>query len=519
MAMGTRKHRERQEELWYRSELPEAPGHPFYRRLNEVLEREGFDRFCEGRCREFYHEKLGRPSLAPGLYFRLMMIGFFEGLDSERGIGWRVADSLTLRQFLQIGLDERTPDHVTISRTRRLISGAAHQQVFGWVLKRLARGGLMRGKTIGIDSTTLEANAAMQSIVRRNTQESYTEYLKRLAQADGVEAEDPAALRRMDRKRAKKMRNEEWVNPHDSEAEITRLKDGRTALAYKVEQAVDMESGAIVAITTHSGAVGDTESIGETLPQAAEAVASQIAETTTEGKYPVNFAGVEEVVADKGYHSNEVVRDLAELGVRTYIAEPERGARKWNGRRAEQAAVYANRRRIQGARGKRLQAGRGERVERNFAHQFDTGGMDRLYVRGLHNVHKKLLIQAAACNLALLMRTLYGAGKPKAAHDRRGELILVILRLHSVLTALCGLEFRIPAQSRTNNAPSVLPLIMKVRAPQKRWFRHGLLDHFIKWNRCDPDRAILPVIQKTIDATRRLDEVHERWIQARRPGD
>jgi transposase len=475
MAMGTRKHRERQEELWYRSELPEAPGHPFYRRLNEVLEREGFDRFCEGRCREFYHEKLGRPSLAPGLYFRLMMIGFFEGLDSERGIGWRVADSLTLRQFLQIGLDERTPDHVTISRTRRLISGAAHQQVFGWVLKRLARGGLMRGKTIGIDSTTLEANAAMQSIVRRNTQESYTEYLKRLAQADGVEAEDPAALRRMDRKRAKKMRNEEWVNPHDSEAEITRLKDGRTALAYKVEQAVDMESGAIVAITTHSGAVGDTESIGETLPQAAEAVASQIAETTTEGKYPVNFAGVEEVVADKGYHSNEVVRDLAELGVRTYIAEPERGARKWNGRRAEQAAVYANRRRIQGARGKRLQAGRGERVERNFAHQFDTGGMDRLYVRGLHNVHKKLLIQAAACNLALLMRTLYGAGKPKAAHDRRGELILVILRLHSVLTALCGLEFRIPAQSRTNNAPSVLPLIMKVRAPQKRWFRHGLL--------------------------------------------
>ena len=310
MAMGTRKQRERQEELWYRSELPEAPGHPFYKRLNEVLERDGFDRFCEGRCREFYHEKLGRPSLVPGLYFRLMMIGFFEGLDSERGIAWRVADSLTLRQFLQIGLDERTPDHVTISRTRRLISAVAHQQVFGWVLKRLARGGLMRGKTIGIDSTTLEANAAMKSIVRRNTQESYTEYLKRLAQAEGVKAEDPAAVRRMDRKRRKRMPNEEWVNPHDPEAEITRLKDGRTALAYKAEQAVDMESGAIMAVTTHSGAVGDTESIGETLPQAAEAVASQIAETTTDGKYPVNFAGVEEVVADKGYHSNEVVRDL-----------------------------------------------------------------------------------------------------------------------------------------------------------------------------------------------------------------
>ncbi len=448
MAMGTRRQRERQEPLWYRNELPEAPGHPFYKRLNEVLERDGFDRFCEGRCREFYHEKLGRPSLAPGLYFRLMMIGFFEGLDSERGIAWRVADSLTLRQFLQIGLDERTPDHVTISRTRRLISGAAHQQVFGWVLKRLTRGGLIKGKTIGIDSTTLEANAAMKSIERRDTQESYTEYLKRLAQAEGVNAEDAAAVRRMDRKRRKKMSNEEWINPHDPEAEITRLKDGRTALAYKTEEAVDMETGAIVAVTTHGGATGDTESIAETLPQAGEAVAEQIAETTPDGKYPVNFAGVQEVVADKGYHSNEVVRDLVEQGVRTYIAEPERGARKWDGRRAEQAAVYANRRRIRGARGKRLQAGRGERVERNFAHQFDTGGMDRLYVRGSQNVHKKLLIQAAACNLALLMRTLYGAGKPRAAHDRRNQLILAILQLYSALTALWDAESTFSSDQR-----------------------------------------------------------------------
>jgi len=434
--MGTRKRRERQEPLWYRSELPEAPGHPFYKRLNEVLEGNGFDRFCEDRCRQFYHKKVGRPSLAPGLYFRLMMIGFFEGLDSERGIAWRVADSLTLRQFLHLGLDERTPDHVTISRTRRLIDGASHQEVFGWVVKRLARGGLIRGKTIGIDSTTLEANAAMKSIVRRDTQESYARYLQRLAEAEGLEVDD-AGLRRMDRKRAKKMSNEEWVNPNDPEAEITRLKDGRTALAYKAEQAADMETGAIVAVSTHGGARGDTESIGETLPAAAEAVAEQIAEPTPAGKYEVNFAGVEEVVADKGYHSNEVVRDLTEWGVRSYIAEPERGRRKWEGRRAEQAAVYANRRRIRGERGKRMQAGRGERVERNFAHQFDTGGMDRLYVRGRDNVHKKLLLQAAACNLAMLLRSLYGAGKPRAAHDRRGELVFAILWLDSVLTALC----------------------------------------------------------------------------------
>src|SRR6202140_90786 len=262
MAMGTRKKRERQQDLWYQSELPESPGHPFYKRLNQVLDAAGFDEFCEASCAEFYADKMGRPSLPPGQYFRLMMIGFFEGLDSERGIAWRVADSLTLRRFLQIGLDERTPDHVTISRTRRLIGEVSHQEVFGWVLKRLARGGLIKGKTIGIDSTTLEANAAMKSIVRRDTQESYTEYLKRLAQAEGVEAEDAAAVRRMDRKRVKKMSNQEWVNPNDPEAEIARLKDGRTALAYKAEQAADMESGAIVAITTHGGATGDTESIG-----------------------------------------------------------------------------------------------------------------------------------------------------------------------------------------------------------------------------------------------------------------
>jgi len=197
MAMGTRKHRQRQEGLWYRSELPEAPGHPFYQRLNQLLDKAGFDEFCESRCRKFYHQKLGRPSLVPGMYFRLLLIGFFEGIDSERGIAWRVADSLCLRQFLQIGLDESTPDHVTISRTRRLMDEATHQEVFGWVLRQVAQAGLLKGKTIGIDATTLEANAAMKSIVRRDTQESYTDYLKRLAEAEGLEQADEAALRRI----------------------------------------------------------------------------------------------------------------------------------------------------------------------------------------------------------------------------------------------------------------------------------------------------------------------------------
>ena len=427
MAMGTRKARERQEDLWYGGELPIAPGHPFYKRLNEVLDSAKFDPFCEAKCASFYHNKLGRPSLPPGQYFRVMMIGFFEGLDSERGIAWRLADSLTLRQFLSIGLDEKTPDHVTISRTRRLIDGETHQEIFSWVLQRLAQSGLIKGKTIGVDSTTLEANAAMKSIVRRDTGESYMAYLKRLAEAEGIEAKDAAALLRMDRKRKKKTSNEDWKNPSDEEAEITKLKDGRTAFAYKAENAVDMETGAIVAVTTHSGAAADTTTVQETVIEAGIAVAGLIAEPTPEGKCEMHPEGVQEVVADKGYHSNDVMVGLAEMEVRTYIAEPDRGARNWDGKEAEKKAVYGNRRRIQGERGKRLQRQRGERIERNFAHQFDSGGLDRLYVRGLENVHKKFLIQAAACNLALLLRSRYGTGKPRAAHDRAGEVILMIL--------------------------------------------------------------------------------------------
>ena len=216
-----------------------------YKKLSEVLEKASFDEFCEGRCQKFYHERLGRPSLAPGMYFRVMLIGFFEGIESERGIAWRVADSLCLRQFLRIGLDERTPDHVPISRTRRLLDEDTHQGIFGWVLRQVTRAGLLRGKTIGIDATTLEASAAMKSIVRRDTEEGYTEYLKRLAEAAGLEGMDEAALRRIDRRRQKKGSNAEWANPYDPEAEITRLQDGRTAVAYKAEHAVDMDTGVL----------------------------------------------------------------------------------------------------------------------------------------------------------------------------------------------------------------------------------------------------------------------------------
>ena len=389
--MGTHREGQKQEEMFYASERVEAPGHPFYQRLNKVLNEAGFDAFCEQRCREFYHGKLGRPSLAPGVYFRMLLIGFFEGIESERGIGWRVADSLSLRRFLNYGLEEATPDHVTISRTRRLLDEATHQAVFTWVLTEVARRGLLKGKTIGIDATTLEANAAMKSIVRRDTGESYMEYLRRLAAEAGIDSKDDDAVRRMDRQRKKKTSNEEWVNPHDPEAEVTKMKDGTTHLAYKAEQAVDLETGAIVAVTTHGGATGDTESVRETLPAAGVAVAEQIATPTAQGQYKVQEQGMREVVTDKGYHSGAGLAGMMAMGVRTYVSVPRQPRRNWEGKPDQQAAVYGNRRRVEGERGKSLLRRRGELLERPFAHQYETGAMRRLHVRGRDNVSKRVL--------------------------------------------------------------------------------------------------------------------------------
>jgi transposase len=244
------------------------------------------------------------------------------------------------------------------------------------------------------------------------------------------------------------------VNPYDPEAEITRMKDGRTALAYKAEHAVDMETGAIVAVTTHGGAVGDSTSVGETLPAAGEAVAEPIAEPTTNGKFEVNAKGVEELVADKGYHAGDVLVDLRGLEVRAYIAEPDRGRRKWVGKRVEQAAVYGNRQRIGGHRGKQLLRRRGELVERTFAHAYETGALRRLYVRGKQNVQKRLLLQAAACNLALLLRKMIGAGTPRAMQDAGAHLLLVLLRLISAMNALNRPARPLPAVISRRNAAS-----------------------------------------------------------------
>ena len=280
MAMGRRKDRARTPGLWIATnELPPTGGHPFYQRLNQVLDAHAFDEFVEAQCAPFYADDVGRPSLTPGMYFRLLLIGYFEGIDSERGIAWRTADSLALRGFLGLGLDEAPPEHSTISRTRRLIDLETHRAVFTWILQVLATADLVKGKTIGIDATTLEANAALRSIVRRDSGETYQEFLTRLAQASGIETPTRADLARLDRKRPKKGRNTDWRHPHDPDARITKMKDGRTHLAHKAEHAVDMETGAIVGVTVQGADQGDTTTIAETVTAAAEELEAVAAAT------------------------------------------------------------------------------------------------------------------------------------------------------------------------------------------------------------------------------------------------
>ena len=447
MAMGTR--REHQEELWIPTCTVARPaGHPFYQRLNQLLARHDFDRFVESKCRRFYAATMGRPGLAPGVYFRLLLVGYFEGIDSERGIAWRAGDSLSIREFVGIPLNEGAPDHTTVSRTRRLIDLETHREVFAWVLGLLADAGLVKGKRIGIDATTLEANAALRSIVRRDNGESYEEFLKGLARQSGIETPTREDLARVDRKREKKGSNQEWVNPHDGDARITKMKDGQTHLAHKAEHAVDMDTGAILAVTLQEAHLGDTTTVQETLAEAGNMVADLIereAEVKPSEEPQVNLGGVEEVVADKGYHSGPLLQQLHVAGVRTYIPEKKQvGKRHWVGKEDQQRVVYANRQRLQRTKGQRLLRKRGELIERTFVHCYDTGGMRRTHLRRHHNILKRQLIHVAGANLGLLLRNLYGVGTPRGLQGLSLTLhffaVLVSRAVESEETSSTGAE-------------------------------------------------------------------------------
>jgi transposase len=457
MAMGRRRKRVRQEGLWTpTAALPVSASHPFYQRLNQVLDEKKFDEYVKTICEDFYAGEVGRPGLSPGIYFRLLMVGYFEGIDSERGIAWRASDSLSIRSFVRIALDESVPDHSTISRTRRSMDVETHQAVFQWVL--LAEKKLLKGTTIGVDATTLEANAALRSIVRRDTGERYEEFLTRLAKESGIETPTREQLAKLDRKRPKKGSNDDWTHPHDLDARITKMKDGRTHLAHKAEHAVDMETGAIVAVTLHGADEGDTATIQKTVAEAGERITSIVTDAdSAEVAKQVSAEGPREVVTDKGYHSRAVVRDLAEWGVRTYCSEPNRGQQRWIEQEREQQAVYANRRRIRGERGLRLLRQRGEKLERWNQHLYDRGGMRRLHLSSRENILKRLVVHSGAANLGLLMRKLFAKGTPRGLAGALSAMISAVdtsPRLWSVPALLIRKIVDSLARTRSAQIPS-----------------------------------------------------------------
>jgi transposase len=401
-------------------ELPKSPGHVFYDRLQAVLTDAGFDAFVEALCEPYYAAVMGAPSLPPGRYFRMHLVGYFEGIDSERGLEWRCADSLSLRDFLGLGLRERVPDHSWLSRSRARLPLEVHERVFAWVLAQLAERGLVKGERIGIDASTMEANAALRAIRRREDGASYRAMLTRMAEASGVATPTAAALKQFDRARqGKRVSNAEWASPTDPEARITRMPDGRTRLAYKPEHAVDLDTEAIVAAEIHPADRGDTTTLDDTLKAAARGL--DAAGCAPTGDRPA------ELIADKGYHSRAVLKGLESGPWQTRIAEPKpKAVQRWRGDLDARRAVYGNRARLRSGAGKEALALRAEKVERSFALTLDRGGLRRTHLRGRDNVQKRYFVHVAAYNLGLVMRQLLGAGTPKELAARGARLLWLL---------------------------------------------------------------------------------------------
>jgi len=433
MAVGKRKKTGAQQEFWVEtSALPRGDGHPFYTRLNALLDRHGFDKHAEALCAPFYAEGVGRPGLAPGTYFRMLFIGYFEGIGADRAIAWRVRDSLSLRDFLGIELTKKTPDPSTLSGTRRRIALETHHEIFQFVLGMLAQEGLLQGGELGIDTTTLEANAAMRSIVRRDTGEQYHEFLGELARESGIETPTRAQLAKLDKNRKGKGSNSDWESPHDPDARITKMKDGTTHLAHKTEHAVDLQTGALVAITVQHADTDDRQTLPATLGQARENL-YRAAQNETARQH---MKPLKSVVCDKGYHSTATLDALTnEHHLRPNISEPERPRRKWKGREEEQQLVYANRTNTRSKKGRAQQRKRAELVERSFAHCYETGGLRRMHIRGHQEIRKRTFTNAAAFNLGLAMRKLVGAGTPKQHKETKTAAISPLWRLTAAMCA------------------------------------------------------------------------------------
>lgn len=417
------------------SDVPRSPGHAFYDKLQKLLVAAGFDPFVEESCKAYYAPRMGAPSVPPGRYFRMLLIGYFEGIHSERGIVWRCSDSLSLREFLRLTNREKVPDHSWMSKTRSRLPHEVHDKIFGWVLALVAGHDLVKGERIGVDGSTMEANAALRTIVRRDNGETYREMLTRMAQESGIATPTADDLVRLDRKRTgKKLSNADWESPTDPDAKVVRMKNGSTRLGYKPEHAVDLDTGIIVAAPIHLADQGDTNTLDPTLKAAVQNL-------TGIGLAPTSAEPCD-LVADKGYHSRDVLKKLDGDVWKSRVSEPKpaNGILRWHGDGAAQKAVYANRSRLKSAVGRMAMRKRGEMVERSFAHVLDRGGMRRAWLRGRENLHKRYLIHVAGFNLGVLMRALFGCGTPREAAGASKLLLFVVQTENTLLIMFvaCG---------------------------------------------------------------------------------
>lgn len=443
MSMGRRE--EKQQSMWHAAtELPQSPGHKFYEKLNELLAGANFDRRVESLCSRFYAEAggTGRRSIPPGVYFRMLLVGYFEGIESERGICWRCTDSLSLRSFLGLLPNEAVAEHSSLSRIRNRLDASVYEDVFRLVLGVVEKEGLLRGKVAGVDSSYLRADASMKAIVRKDSGLQYQAYLKKLCEEQGIKEPTAEDCRRMDRKRkGKRTSNRDWKSSTDADARVTRLKDGRTRLGYKAEHVVDMESG-VVAAEIHHADQGDTATVVASVEAARkniEAASKRDDDDDDGSSAPDGPRKTIGIVADKGYHKAELLKDLKRRGFRTYISVPKfNGTHRWTdkGGYYTARAFRANRDRVTSEKGKDLLRARGEMIERSFAHVLDTGGHRRTRLRGKENVRKRYLIQVAAMNLGIAMRHLFGHGTPRQDAQGRVRVIVLLVWLHRVWTAL-----------------------------------------------------------------------------------
>ena len=408
--MFEKKELEKQGEFWIETRrLPKLSAGGFYQRVNEILGAIGFAEEVHRLCRPAYSQRTdGRPGIDPVVYFKMLMVGFFENLSSERAIASRCEDSLAVRAFLGYGLTEVTPEHSFFSVIRGRLCSEIYQAVFELILKALKECGLLKGRNVGIDSSVIEANASLKSLVLRNTEEAYWDYVKRLAEAEGIDPNDDKAVRQFDRKRpGKKLSNEQFKNRHDADAKISRQK-GKTDLIYKPEHSVDMDSGVIIQAQLVEADRADSVA----LPQRIESVQKCLERLELAQK-------IKAVVADSNYHSLPNVCELQEAGLKVVIPDAYAAKRKEELlTKAERQALRKAHQSHQSKTGRQLMRRRGQHIERSFAHILDCGGMRKATLRGRVNLQKRHSFAATCYNLSQLLRKKFGYGTLKMALAR-----------------------------------------------------------------------------------------------------